>query len=49
MAAYDAFCEVLGCTGRPGVLIEGRQLGTIRLYLGWVIASPLPEQLASAV
>ena len=48
--AFEAFCDLLGCSGRPPALIEGPQLKGVRLYLGWVVCAPsTPEQVASAI
>jgi hypothetical protein len=49
-AAYAAFCAILGCTNHAGNLVEGPQLGAIRLHFAWVDCEPCGvDQLAAAV
>jgi hypothetical protein len=50
VAAYGDFCKIMGCTHQEGALIEGPQLGAVRLYLAWVNCEPSgAEQLLAAV
>jgi len=49
-AAYSAFCEIMGCVGQAGTVLEGPRLGSIQLYFAWVDCEPSgAAELAAAV
>lgn len=50
VAAYAAFCGVMGCAHKPDAMIQGPRLGSIQLYFGWIDCDPSgEEELAAAI